>query len=70
MLAKRIADGGAIERREAQMLAAWFRQAGRPDADPTWQTRGRAYQDWQGHGGVDMANWLVDALADAPPVAA
>lgn len=69
-LAKRIADGAAIERREAQVLAAWFRQAGRPDADPTWQTRGRAYQDWQGRGGMGMMQWLAEALADTPPVAA
>jgi hypothetical protein len=51
------------------MLAAWFRQVGRPDTDPTWQTRGRMYQDWQGRGGAPMANWLAEALADAPPVA-
>lgn len=57
-LAKRIAARGAISATEARMLSVWFRSAGDVTTDPTWQTKGRAYQAWHGRGGQAMAEWL------------
>jgi hypothetical protein len=68
-LAKRIAARGAISATEARMLSVWFRAAGDVTTDPTWQTKGRAYQAWHGRGGQAMAEWLRAMHDDVDGVA-
>ena len=63
-LAKRISARQPISATEARMLSVWFRAAGDPTTDPTWQTKGRMYQAWHGRGGQAMAEWLRAMHAD------
>lgn len=63
-MARKIAGGKPLTSYELNLLRAWFETNGDPTLDREWTDRGPSFQDYMGHGGDEMREWLTGSDGD------
>jgi hypothetical protein len=67
-IARKIASGKPLTGYEMSMLQVWFESFGDPTMDTEWEKHGPTWQDYFGHGGDSMKEWLLGQTSDVDGV--
>ena len=63
-IARKIASGKPLSGYEMMALRVWFETFGDPTEHADYERKGTSYQDYMGHGGDAMKEWLVGDVKD------